>query len=243
LYFNQKSFIYFPPSFNPVAKQEVLKSGNTQEVSIDLGATVLKGFYVGNNSDKIIIYFGGNGEDITYTTLDFQSNLKGVDFIAFNYPNYAESQGELSQDEIYKNAQLIYNFVQKIYPNRKLFIMGRSLGSGVANYLARENSNSGVILVTPYDSILNLSKKIFWFIPVSALLTEKFESEKFVNNANQYLILYAGGDQVVGNDSTENLTTKIRPTQLATIKFKNTDHNNISNLPEYWQSIRQFVNH
>jgi acetyl esterase/lipase len=87
----------------------------------------------------------------------------------------------------------IYDFlIQDLHISpENIFIMGRSLGTGVATYLASQKSSAGVILVTPYDSVENVAKGSYWFVPVSILLKNKFESYRYAQlQANSLLCIY-----------------------------------------------------
>ena len=62
---------------------------------------------------------------------------------------------------LFKDALTLYDWLikeQKI-PSQQIFIMGYSLGSGVATYLASQRSVQGVILMAPYASIKALAKR------------------------------------------------------------------------------------
>ena len=58
-------------------------------------------------------------------------------------------------------------------------VVGRSLGSGVAAYLASKRPVSRLVLVTPFDSVLEVAARSFWFVPVRWLLRDKFESTEY----------------------------------------------------------------
>ena len=118
--------------------------------------------------------------------------------------------------------------------------MGRSLGSGVASYNSKKEGVQGLILVTPYDSIEAVAKGQFPFLPVKLLLTEKFESYKYVNPEIPTLVLYANNDSIIPNKNTDELLKYINKKSKIE-KMSNTDHNRISETPEYWNYINNFV--
>jgi hypothetical protein len=65
------------------------------------------------------------------------------------------------------------------------------LGSGIATYLASQKNVAGVILVTPYDSILSVASELYPFIPVKFLLRHKFLSGEYAKlQQNRVLVIY-----------------------------------------------------
>ncbi|GAM70130.1 bem46 protein [Vibrio sp. JCM 19236] len=54
--------------------------------------------------------------------------------------------------------------------------MGRSLGSGIATYVAANEDIDTLILVTPFDSVENVAREIYWMFPVSLLIKDRYAS-------------------------------------------------------------------
>jgi dienelactone hydrolase len=62
---------------------------------------------------------------------------------------------------------------------RRIAVVGRSLGSGVAVQVAKERPAHSVVLITPYDSILAIAKRKFRAMPIDYVLRHRFESIKY----------------------------------------------------------------
>jgi pimeloyl-ACP methyl ester carboxylesterase len=95
--------------------------------------------------------------------------------------------------------------VKNIAPEN-LVVMGRSLGSGVATYLSSQKPVRKVVLVTPYDSIENVAKDTYGYLPVSLLIRHRFESTKYARiKSIEMLCIYGGRDDTIRNPRTEKL--------------------------------------
>lgn len=163
----------------------------------------LKGWFVDLNPDKpIYIYYGGNAEDITST---FRSVLNTIDrsLLSVNYRSYGESGGQPSEKELFSDALEIFDVIQNKYKDRTISLIGRSLGSGVACYVASSRKVGSLTLITPYDSVLAVAKKKYSLAPVGLLLQHTFNSIKYSKKINvPTLFLLAEYDGVIPRENS-----------------------------------------
>ncbi len=205
-------------------KPQVLKEcKKCKEVKLKVDGGVLDGIYLDNNSSKLLIYFGGNADDAT-DFLSIFKNLKKIDIVAFNYRGNALSSGKPSEEALFSDALKIYETFAK---NKEVFVVGRSLGSGIATFLASKKNVKKLFLITPYDSIENIAKQKYPFFPIHWLIKYKFNSLKYIKNVKADIIVFmVKNDNVVSNKRTENLLKNIK-SSISVKKFDNTTHANI----------------
>jgi len=117
-----------------------------------------------HGSDKLLIYFHGNAEDIGWA-LEFCEALKvmfEVHVLAMEYPGYSLYLGEPSADEICKDGEIVFDYLtleMGILP-QNIFLFGRSIGSGPATYLAAHRDPGALFLMSPISSIRSVAKEI-----------------------------------------------------------------------------------
>ena len=81
---------------------------------------------------------------------------------------------------------------------KDIILYGESLGTGVATHLAQNKNFAGIILETPFTSMIDAAKKFYPYIPVSLLLKDKFENKKKIKNINSpILVMHGEADQIV----------------------------------------------
>src|SRR5581483_3606208 len=90
---------------------------------------------------------------------------------------YGGSSGKASEAALFEDGLTLFDEVQKAHP--QVEVVGRSLGSGVAVYVASLRPAARLVLVTPYDSIAEIGARQFPFVPVKWLLLDRFESWKY----------------------------------------------------------------
>ncbi|MCP4339656.1 MAG: alpha/beta hydrolase, partial [Desulfobulbaceae bacterium] len=143
---------------------------------------------------------------------------------------------------LFSDSLAVIDDVVSRYSPKKIFLVGRSLGSGVACYVAATKEVQGVILITPYDSIENIARASFPWLPVSLLLKHRFRSIDFLDRIGcPLLVLYGGKDKVVAPERTANLIDHIVG-EKEIVFIDRADHGTIEMFPEYWAAILRFIN-
>jgi len=84
------------------------------------------------------------------------------------------------------------------YHEKNMILYGESLGTGIATHLAQNKNYAGVILETPFTSMVDAAKSFYPYIPVNLLLKDKFENDKKIKNINSPIMVMHGEiDQIV----------------------------------------------
>ena len=224
----QRSFIYYP---QPRARGE---SSPTMALSVP-GAELLISVRPHDGPDAIV-YFGGNGEDVTFNLPAFSSAFPNHALYLMNYRGYGGSSGSPSEADIQQDALALFDHVHAQHAN--VVIMGRSLGSGVAIRLASQRPATRLVLITPYSSIAELGARQFPFFPVKWLLRDKFESWRYAPQIRvPTLLVAAEHDQIIPRTSTEDLYTRFAQGVASLQVIPGVGHNTISQHPLYLQAL------
>lgn len=190
----------------------------------------------------LVIYFGGNGEEVSWM-VDRAPELAGWGLVLVNYRGYGLSEGRPSERALRRDSLCIYDHVTRRddVDGERVVALGRSLGSGIAVYLARERSLRGVILVSPYDSITAVARETFPFLPVRLLLRHRFEAASWAAEVRTpMLALIAGQDTVISPERSLRLASAWGGPRETRV-LAGAGHNSIDRHPEYWRSIRGFL--
>ncbi len=238
LYLTQDNKIF---NFSLVKKEisPILKEcQNCKEVKLKVKGALLDGVIKDGNSSRVMIYFGGNADDAT-EFIKIAKDIEDFDIVAFNYRGNALSTGKPSQDLLFGDALKIYDTFAK--KRDKVIIIGRSLGSGVASYLASKRKTDGVLLITPYDSIENLAKEKYPFFPISLLLKHKFKSFEYLKKTEAPVVIFmVKNDQTVPTKNTKNLEKYI-PKLLEEKIFADTTHADILTSPSFKKELKRVI--
>jgi pimeloyl-ACP methyl ester carboxylesterase len=120
--------------------------------------------------------------------------------------------------------------------------MGRSLGSGVAVQLAAARPVARLVLVTPFDSLVNVAKEHFGWLPVGWLLRDRYESASRAREVTApVLIVIAGEDEIIPERRSRALTAAFVPGQVQVVVVPGVGHNTLDLSPEYLQAVVAFL--
>lgn len=247
LYLRQEKMIFFPQPVSPEALARIRglrKSG--EEIQIRTGDGVLvTGWLVKNTSvprSPLIIYFGGNAEEVSWLISESE-RLPGWSLALINYRGYGTSGGSPGEKELFSDALAVYDYFaeRRDILREDIVLMGRSLGSGVAVYLADKRPVKGLVLITPFDSMLSVAQAHFRFLPVSLLLRHRFDSLSLAPSIRKpMLALAAGRDTIIPPPHAKRLVDHWGG-QATFVVLEGADHNSIDAGEVFWQHIRDFL--
>ena len=114
----------------------------------------------------LLLGFGGNVWNVENMALSLHRHFPSMHVAGFHYRGYRPSGGQPSANGVLTDALDIFDALQEQLPAKRIIAIGFSIGSPVAAYLARHRPVSGVILVTPFDSLVELARDHFPWLPV-----------------------------------------------------------------------------
>jgi len=243
----QERLIFYPQRISDKEAEILIKRySRVEPISLKTHDNLtIRGWFLKNSSSSkspLILYFGGNAEEVSYL-LDYAEKIKGWSWVLMNYRGYGLSEGKPSEKNLYRDAISLYDYFVKRDDIDKecIVVMGRSLGTGVATYLAQMRKTSAVILVSPYDSLVSVGKSIFPFLPVNLILRHRFDSlsrAPFITVP--LLVLVASNDNIIPVRYSQKLAEKWGAA-YSLIIIEGEDHNTIHDNANYWEAIDEFL--
>ncbi|HEY5971826.1 MAG TPA: alpha/beta fold hydrolase [Pseudoxanthomonas sp.] len=233
LYFKQRSLVYYPGA-TTLSVQET-------DFSLARGDVTLRGWRINPGRPDAILYFGGNAERLEMSRDDFKELFPDRTVYLLAYRGYGASEGKPTEAALLDDALALYDQVKAQHPDGNISLIGRSLGSGVASYVAAQRPVSKLVLVTPFDSLADVAQSHYPIFPVRWLMRDRYESTRYLPRyAGPLLILRAGRDEVIPARNTDGLVASLAR-KPRVIDFPQAGHNDISADPGYGQALRDFL--
>lgn len=233
VYLRQQTILYRPAKLNrqtPPA-QTIIEEG---EVGPELRGWV-------DNPGQILalIYFGGASEPIELRRESLAKAFPHHTRYMLPYRGFGPNcHLRPDEDNIKKDALRLVNHVEQ--KHQGIHIIGRSLGTGIALHVAARLPVMAVGLITPYDSILEVAKGNYKWLPVTRLLRDKFESWRDANRVTvPVLTCLAEIDKVVHPKRTEALLKHL-PSQPTCYTISGSNHRTIAQCDDLWQRLSEF---
>jgi pimeloyl-ACP methyl ester carboxylesterase len=243
LFLLQDRLVFFPQPLPEARRAEIAQRfPNVMEVVVESGGHKLHAFHVpGRPGAPLVLYFGGNAEEVSWIIGDAAARTPGVGWLLTSYRGYGRSEGAPSEASISADALRWHDYAAKELGSKNVFAFGRSLGSGAAVFLASQRSLAGVILVTPFDSLVEVAKRHYPFLPVGWMLRHRFDSAALAPAIRAPLLcLAAMRDEVIPASHARTLYDAWGGPRRW-IELHGAGHNSTDGAPAFWENIRAFL--
>jgi uncharacterized protein len=172
--------------------------------------------------DEVVLFFGGNGEDPSQWLDRISHWCGGRAVISLHYRGFGKTAGPPSEVGIIQDARLLLEQIAPRY--RKIILVGRSLGTGVAMQLAAlplaKEKAQRMVLITPYDSIRTVAQGAMPIFPIPLLLKHPFDSAAIAPSVTiPTTIIAASRDQVIPVKHAQALRDAFKPSVVTYVEL------------------------
>jgi uncharacterized protein len=187
-----------------------------------------------------LIYLGGNAEEVSWMLAEAH-RVPGRMLLAINYRGYGASSGRPHERFLYADALAAFDWLaaRPGVDAERIAVWGRSLGSGVATWVAAHRPVEAVVLTSPFDSIAALAAL---HQPLLApLLTQPFDSLSRAPAIDAPMLALVGGrDTLVPPVHSERLVAVWRGAARIEL-LPQGDHGDLQGDPAYWRAVARFL--
>ncbi len=212
--------------------------------SLDRETTLQALFFPNPDSDKVIVYFHGNGWHLYIRVPAGIKLSEAGNVFILSYRGYGKSEGEPSENGVYEDAEAALRYVREElqFEPADTYIYGRSLGAAIAVEVAQRQDYAGLILVAPFLSGEAMAEKVgLGWLPG---LEQPFHSvDKVRNIASPALFIHGTHDRVVPFEQGRALYEAYLSPNKTFKTIEGAGHHWMwrSAGDEYWEWIRGFV--
>jgi len=232
LYFAQRSFLYQPAP-------EII-GAEAEEIRMENADVSLKIWHFNPRNSKAIIYFGGNAENVYWNVPAFREIFPDYSVYLVNYRGYGGSSGSPSETALFEDAVSIFDRLSS--QHESISLIGRSLGTGVATYLASVRQIDKMVLVTPFDSIVSVAQRGYPIFPVSLFLKDRYDSVgRVASIKSATLVILAENDEIILRENSDRLISGFKSTDVLVEMIDDATHNSIGNSSVYWELLDDFL--
>jgi alpha-beta hydrolase superfamily lysophospholipase len=238
LYFKQERLL-FAPNHLPANYQFRFPGRFEERWTTAADGTRLHGLLFHTPDAKgLIFYLHGNGGALdswgdvaaTYTALHY-------DVFLLDYRGYGKSGGTItSQAQMLDDVEVAYRQLLPEYPESRTVILGYSLGTGAATWLAARHQPKLLILQAPYFSMRDMARQLYPFVP-GFVLRYPMPTNELIGQVKAPIVLFHGDhDEVITHNSTLRLKGLLKPNDQLII-LPGARHNGMTDNPNYRQAL------
>ena len=200
LYIFQRDLLYHPTENNYDGDKLTV---NIQEVKIvtDDNIDLLAWYHNKDiNKFKTILFLHGNAgslENRIHKINHFED--MNINFLLLSWRGFSGNKGKPTEKGLYQDARSAVKWlVKQGVIEENIIIYGESLGTGITTEIAQNKNFAGIILETPFTSMVAAGKSKYPIFPIKLLLKDKYESDKKIKNiTSPVLIMHGEEDQIV----------------------------------------------
>ena len=200
VFFNQRNLLYHPfennynkDSANFSYEEILIPTSNENNLKAWFHKKDLK-------QKKTLVFFHGNAGDLRNRI--YKLNLIkdfDINFLIVAYRGFSGNEGKPSETGLYDDARSTLDWLKKQGVREdNIILYGESLGTGVSVEVAQNKKFAGIILESPFTSMVDAGKFYYFYLPVSLLLKDRYETVKKLKNIKiPILVMHGKKDKIV----------------------------------------------
>lgn len=243
VYFLQEKFIFLDDDLASDYVYDFEEDFTEFDLEASDGAKLNALHFKADSSRGVIVYFHGNQGNLTRWGKVAEYFVKfDHDVVIMDYRGYGKSTGKRSLKKLFEDAELFYQYAIDQYGEDQVTIYGRSLGTGIASYLAGQHNPKRLILETPYYSMSQMAQRYYPIYPSGLALKYKFQSFKYLHTAKCPIFIFHGTeDEVVPYSQGLKLHESLPEGQSQFYTIEGGEHKNLSDFPDFSSRMRRVL--
>ncbi|MEL7020902.1 MAG: alpha/beta fold hydrolase [Bacteroidota bacterium] len=204
LYVKQESLIFRP---DKLSDNFVFARGKEVKIAVADDIALHAVLQTTKRSKGVILYLHGNrgtNRRALFQADNFRNN--GYDILVLDYRGYGKSDGDIySERQLYQDVQKVYDYLKRSYREDQIVVIGYSLGTGMASFLAATNHPQRLFLIAPYASMTAMKDKFMPFVP-DFLLKYKLNNMSHVARVTCPVTIFHGmADELIPYQMSEQI--------------------------------------
>lgn len=239
LYYLQERFIFLDKTLPADYQFEFSTEFKELNFTTDDGASLHALHFTQVNPKGVILYYHGNAGTLHRwgEVVQYHVGL-GYDVVVMDYRGYGKSTGKRSQSSMLADAEMFYDYTKEHYSEDQITVYGRSLGTGLATYVASKNSPKRLMLETPYYDLKSLAQRYYPVFPVGLALRFNFKTNVYIQSVNCPIYIFHGTeDEVVPYRHGQRLYKAIPEGKAEFFIIPDGAHKNLIKFAEFRKAV------
>lgn len=244
MYFKQERFFFNPKQLAKDYQFEFKEKFEEVNIPVTENINLNAVLFKAEHPKGVILYLHGNAGAIhdwgKRASLYLDNNY---DILFVDYRGYGKSGGNYcNSDELLKDMQKVYDYTKTRYKENDIVVLGFSLGSGLATYLASRNNPKMLILNAPYYSWKTLiSEEIAPPIP-DFLIKYDIPTYQYIKEVTCPIkIFYGTRDFLIHPDTNAKKLQVLQPNNITLFAIIDAGHNGLHITKQYYEDLKKVL--
>jgi alpha-beta hydrolase superfamily lysophospholipase len=201
-------------------------------------------WFEAKNPKAVLLLLHGN-RDGAFERLDFARALvpAGVSVALAEFPGYGGEKGPTNEWAVLRNSLAVFDEIEARRGALPLFLMGESLGTGPATYVASLRKPRALLLSTPYTSMADVAKHRYPWMPIHALIRHPIQAWRWAPHVLcPVLVLHGTLDQTVPYPMGQRQAKNFKNVERF-VTIDGAVHSNLRSLNQgqFWEACKEFI--
>lgn len=204
VFLGQEWVIYSPRSEVESTPADVGLSYQEEMLTTSDGESIYAWFVPGDEEKPVVLFCHGNA-----STVSDESHLKllqvlndlGFSSIVFDYRGFGKSSGSPGEKGTYRDVEAVWDYLvnSRGYEPSEIAIWGKSLGGGVASYLASQRPGArALVLECTFTSVPDVAWQYAPLFPPEWVIRHEYPVKDYVQQVRSpILVAHSPEDEVI----------------------------------------------
>lgn len=245
LYLFQEDYVFFPSQGVHATPAAVGLDYDDVRVETDDGVVIHGWFLPAAGARFTMLFLHGNAGNISHRLDSLRLfHRLGLNILIIDYRGYGRSEGRPSERGTYLDAEAAWRYLVRTrgIPPERVLVFGRSLGGGVATWLALEHPVGGLVIESTPTSVPDMGTEVYPFLPVRLLARLHYNTLRRIRDVNvPVLVVHSRDDEIIPARHGRRIFAAARePKTFLAIRG---DHNGgfLMSGEEYVEGLRAFI--
>ena len=176
---------------------------------------------------RAVLFFHGNGGEAIHRRWVAEAAGPDATVAWMEYPGYGARPGAPTETAIFAAAEEAYDALAAT--KLPVTVVGESLGTGVASYLASRRPVARLALISPFSSVEDVARYAYPFLPVRWVLSDRYRSVDHLASVRVPLFVVHGeADDMIPASFGRRLHESYRGPDKTFVALPGVGHNDIA---------------
>ena len=241
IYRFQDKFIFFPQKLDPSFEFTFRESFEERFFQTGDKVRIHALHFKVKEPRGLIYYLHGNAGSLQgWGAVAADFTALNYDVLMIDYRGYGKSNGNIFEKGLLHDVLFIYDLLVREYVEDKILVYGRSLGTGLASYVACNRNPGMLILESPYFNIPDAARSYFPWFP-SGLIRYRFRNDVYLKNTRCPVSIFHGSqDEVLDVKGSYKLKPLLKPGDQLII-IEGGHHNDLALFDVYQVHLKKIL--
>ena len=211
-YFNQEKGIFHPDKLERDFNYNFIDPFEEVFIPTREGLMLNALHFSDTSNDKVVVYYHGNAGTLEHWGEIAHVYMEnGFNLIIYDYRGFGKSEGRIeSEEQFYSDAKEVYQYTMSAYDEEYITVVGYSIGTAPASYVASVNNPERLILKSPYYDLPTLALEKLSWLPLRLLLKYEFSNRNNLEEIGVPVHIFHGGtDQLITTEHSKKLVSEL----------------------------------